>query len=319
MRRRQLGLSGLVCLVLLAACAVAPAGMLRPNGVAVSRDGSLYVMDRGNYRVAHLAPDGKLLDAFGQLGTGMQDLYYGWDIALDQAGNIYVCNHVYDDAGSFVIHDGVKVFTSQGQLAREIGAQEYEYNDNTNRPYGIDVDEQGRVYIANYNANTLAVFNAQGDPLGEFFGEQGNLAGQFYGLNDVAVDDQRQLVYITDQLNSRVQRFALTVTASGAVSLTFQSSFGSYGRQPGAFAYLQNLVVDDKSGYLYVGDMANHRIQVFTSEGQYVSELIPPAKVWQVMGLGIDATGAVYAADARNDAIWVFAPDGNVRKIEVRP
>ena len=41
---------------LLAACGQ-PTGLLRPNGVAVMPDNTLYIMDRGNYRVVHTAAD----------------------------------------------------------------------------------------------------------------------------------------------------------------------------------------------------------------------------------------------------------------------
>jgi hypothetical protein len=57
--------------------------------VAVAPDGTLYVMDRGNYRVVHLSASGEFLGAFGQLGTTPEKIYKGWDIKVDAAGNIY--------------------------------------------------------------------------------------------------------------------------------------------------------------------------------------------------------------------------------------
>lgn len=306
----------------LAACAPTPVGLLRPNGVAIAEDGSLYVMDLGHQRVVHLSPDGRFLGAFGRLGSGVEDIYYGWDMAIDPAGNIYFGNLVYDGEGANVIHDGVKVFSPDGRFLREMGGQDYAYADmdvSYHGTYGIDVDKQGRVYVADFGTNTLRVFDAQGQPLATLFGEGGSEDGQFNGLNDVAVDDQRNLIYATDNTNSRVQQFSLTLTDSGELTVTHLLSLGSYGREPGQFAYPQDIAVDDDSGRVYVGDMANHRIQAFDAEGRYLTEFSPPIKLWQVMGVNVGPDGAVYAGDARNNTVWVFEPDGRLRaQIEVR-
>ena len=64
--------------------------------------------------------------------------------------------------------------------------------------------------------------------------------------------------------------------------------------------------------------MANRRIQVFDSEGRVLSQFSAPGN-WQVIGLDVGPDGAVYAADALNNVIWVFEPDGQVRRrIEVQ-
>jgi DNA-binding beta-propeller fold protein YncE len=133
---------------------------------------------------------------------------------------------------------------------------------------------------------------------------------------DVAVDDRRRLLYLTDQFNSRVQQFELTQTAAGELTLAHRLTFGGYGRQPGQFAYPQNIVVDERSGQVYVSDMANRRIQVFDSEGQYLTELSAPL-TWQVIGLDLDKNGTLYATDALNNLIWAFEPDGQLRRLEV--
>src|SRR5687767_15665644 len=102
-----------------AACARGPEGLQRPNGVAAMPDGTLYVMDFGHYRIAHLSPEGELLDAFGSQGGQPGQIFFGWDIAVDGAGNLYICNQIMSD--SDIVHDGVKVFAPDGQLVREIG------------------------------------------------------------------------------------------------------------------------------------------------------------------------------------------------------
>src|SRR5688572_13178852 len=92
----------------LAGCGSGPGVLLRPNGVAVAPDGSLYVMDRGNYRVAHISAQGEILESFGELGLEPGDIYAGWDIELDANGNIYISNFIPPEEESFQAHDGIK-------------------------------------------------------------------------------------------------------------------------------------------------------------------------------------------------------------------
>ena len=300
------------------ACAATPAGLARPNGVAPLPDGSVSVMDFGNYRVARVSPDGALLASFGGLGAGPDQIFFGWDMAADEAGNIYICNQIADDADT--THDSVKVFSPDGKLIREIGATDYEPGADRNYiPYGLDLDGEGRVYVASFGTSTVRVFDSQGTLLGELFGGVGKGPGEFESMSDVAIDDSRGLLYVSDNLNSQIQQFALTFR-TGTVTAAHVETFGMYGRGPGQFAYPQNLAVDDRTGQLFVGDVANRRVQVFDANGDYVSEINLPtgAADWQVMGLNVGGDGALYVADALNDAVWVFEPDGRLRrKIEV--
>jgi tripartite motif-containing protein 71 len=298
----------------LAGCGPGPGVLLRPNGVAVAPDGSLYVMDRGNYRVAHVSAQGEILDSFGQLGVGPEDIYAGWDIELDTTGKVYISNLIPVEEETFQAHDGIKVFTSQGRFVQELGGQDYDAEDpHFQRPYGLDIDRQGRVYVPGFDSNSLRIFTPAGEEIATLFGEKGVEAGQFNGMLDVAVDDERSLLYLTDQFNSRVQQFDLVEASSGELSVRHRLSFGSYGRETEQFAYPQNILVDDRSGRVYVGDMGNRRIQVFDPQGQYLSEMVAPLD-WQVIGLDLGPDGAIYAIDARNNLIWVFEPDGRLRQ-----
>lgn len=314
-------LGWLACLsACLVACAAQPVPFSRPNGAVPTADGSVYVMDFGNYRVVHTSASGQILGAFGSLGQGPDQIFFGWDLAVDPQGNLYLCNQIGRNADT--THDGIKEFTPAGKLIRELGGVDYTPDsERIYSPYGLDIDSQGRLYTADFGTGTVRVFDPQGNLLGELFGRAGESDTEFKGLSDVAVDDANSFLYASDNLNSRIQQFQLSFEG-GAVTVTHLRSFGTYGRQPGQFAYPQNLAVDDSTGHLYVGDVANRRIQVFDSNGNYLSEIDKPAAVndWQVMGLNVGAKGALYAADGLNSRVWVFAADGTLQTdIEVKP
>lgn len=277
-------------------------------------------MDFGNYRLVQTSPEGKVVQSIGAFGSAADQIFFGWDVAVDSAGNLYICNQVRDNANP--THDGVKEYSPSGKFLREIGAVDYSADAGRyNSPYGLDVDSAGRVYTADFGTATVRVFDPQGQPLGALFGHLGSGDGQFNGLSDVAFDDANSLLYVSDNFNSRVQQFKLTFEG-GAVTADFVRAFGSYGRSPGQFAYPQFLAVDDSTSQLYVADMANRRVQVFDKAGGYLREVDTPGGVadWQVMGLSTAPDRSLYVADGLNNAIWVFGADGALeRRIEVQP
>ncbi len=307
--------AGLVSVLVLSACTVADQQPPRPNGLALAPDGSIYVMALANHRVVHLSPEGRRLDAFGRLGDRPADIYEGWGTALDAAGNVYLC-HIWRDQEDRIGRESIKVFRPTGRLVREIVAP---VDDGAEGCYSVRVDSAGRIFAVYNNTNHLRVFDPQGKLLTTLWGATGTGPGEFIGLRDVAIDEARGLLYASDAGNSRIQQFDLITTPAGEISALYRRSFGTYGRNLGELAYPQYLAVDAASGRLAVGDMANQRVQIFDPEGQALAELAPPdVDAWQVMGLAFAPDGALLAADALNGVIWVFEPDGRLRRtIEV--
>ncbi len=314
------GIAIALCLFL-AACGHGPAGFQRPNGVAVAEDGSLYVMDFGNFRIVRLDPEGKVTGAFGRFGTKEGQIYHGWDLALDAQGNLYFCNIVDDQ--QLTIHDGALVFSPKGKFLREIGGTDYtdDLETSANIPYGLDVDNQGRIYLADYGTASLRIFSPEGQLLGTFFGGDDSLY-TLGAMGDVAVDNDRGLLYITDFNYGLLVQFSLKFDSQGKPILSDTHVIGRYGRAPGEFSFPQNVLVDDLTGHVYVGDQGNRRIQVFDDRGGYLQQISLPeseAADWQVFGLALHEN-RIFAADALNNAIWVFDTDGRLlQKIEGRP
>jgi DNA-binding beta-propeller fold protein YncE len=320
--RRFLVPGGLILatlMVLISACA-AQVGLERPNGVAVAADHSLYVMDFGHYRIVHADENGKLLKTAGKFGSTAGEIYFGWDLATDTRGSLYFGSTVRED--EWTSHDGVKVYTPDGQFVREIGQADYTRgaSEQGHLPYGVDVDSQGRVYTADYGTNTVRIFGPTGQLLATLSGTD-QPGFSFTNPGDVAVDDQRSLMYVTDFTMGGLLQFRLSFSPGGRPEITFVKRFGGYGREPGQFAFPQSLAVDDRSGTVYVGDMANRRVQSFDPDGKYLASFAPSGVAdWQVMGLTVDADGKVYAGDALNDVIWVFSGAGEpARRVEIKP
>jgi DNA-binding beta-propeller fold protein YncE len=279
--------------------------------------------------VVHIRADGKTIRTFMPKKAYRDVVYAGWDMALGPTGNVYYCNLVSDDERT--THDGVMAFSPDGKFLSEIGATDYTLNSGVIPavPYNLDVDRRGWIYVTDFNYNRLRVYDPMGALLAEFSAD--NVAGFNYsGIGDVAVDNSRSLLYLSDFYEGRLDQYRLDIQPDGSIQLARQFSVGEYGYGQGEFSFPQYLAVDEVTGYVYVGDTGNRRIQAFDAQGNFVTEFAPPVDDWQVLGLAIGSDiepqsetehpdeRTVYAADALNAVIWAFTPDGQfLRKIEV--
>lgn len=293
----------------LSSCQSEP-GLLRPNSAIEATDGSVYVNDFGNHRVVTLNAHGKVLSAFGRLGENPDQLYRSWDLTIGPDGNLYLCNFVEDDI--HIKNDEIKVFTPNGKFIREIGRVDYAATDESayNKPYGLDIDLAGNLYVADYSSGAIRIFNPQGELLTTLFTDVPD-DQRYIGLNDVAVDDERNLLYAVDFDGSRLDQYHLTFDADGIPRLAFAQTIATYGYGEQGLAFPQYMAVDDATGRLYVGDTGNRRVQVFDADGKQVFSIpAPDVSEWQIMGVSLGKTGNLYVSDAYNNAIWVFSLDG---------
>jgi DNA-binding beta-propeller fold protein YncE len=129
-----------------------------PRDLAIGRDGRLYVVDGGNFRIEVFDRDGKYLAAFGKVGKQMGDFARPKEIATDAEGNVYVADAAF---GNF------QVFSPDGELLMFVGERS-EANGPAKYmlPSGIFVDEDGRVYMVDQWFRKVDVFRPYGLPEG---------------------------------------------------------------------------------------------------------------------------------------------------------
>jgi DNA-binding beta-propeller fold protein YncE len=129
-----------------------------PVDAAVAPDGTLYVLDAGNFRVQAFTPDGAYLRSFGSVGNGFGQFGRPRGIAVDGDGNVYVSD------ASFC---NVQVFTAAGELLLALGA--CSQADGPGRyvlPAGVGVDESGRVYVVDQYFHKVEVLRRLSDDEG---------------------------------------------------------------------------------------------------------------------------------------------------------
>jgi sugar lactone lactonase YvrE len=121
-----------------------------PRDAAVGKDGQLYVVDGGNFRVQVFDKDGKYLKTIGGIGRQSGQFSRPKEIAVDGQGNIYVVDTGF---GNF------QIFNPEGQLLLPVGTR-----GNANAPArfmlpsGIAVDTDGRIYMVDQFFRKVDVF-----------------------------------------------------------------------------------------------------------------------------------------------------------------
>ncbi|MDS4015269.1 MAG: 6-bladed beta-propeller [Candidatus Accumulibacter sp.] len=127
-----------------------------PRDVAIGKDGRIYVVDGGNFRVQVFDASGKYLQAFGSIGKQLGNFARPKEIASDAEGNVYVVDAAF---GNF------QIFNGDGDLLMYVG--ERSERDGPARymlPSGIYVDEDGRIYMVDQWFRKVDIFRPIGLP-----------------------------------------------------------------------------------------------------------------------------------------------------------
>ena len=262
-----------------------PSGRIaEPTGLAVSEDGQrLYVADMMQQAVFRFDFKAKKFTRFGDVGIPS-------GIALDAQENVYVVD---------TSRKGVGVFGPDGKQANEFSDPDLE------RPNGIAIDKaRGRIYVVDTGGrekdHNVKIYDLKGKRLGVIGGKAGGEFGRFSYPTYVAVDAGGN-VYVSDTLNSRVQKF----DPEGK----FLTSFGQLGTNWGEFDKPKGVAIDT-FGNLYVADSGWSNIQIFNPKGQvllFFGGRGPiPGMMKNPLAVAIDNQNRIYVGDYLNHRIGVY-------------
>jgi len=121
-----------------------------PRDMAIGKNGELYVVDGGNFRIQVFDHEGKYLRSFGQIGKQLGNFGRPKEIASDNDGNVYVIDAAF---GNF------QIFNPEGELLMFIGQRDNEsLPGHYLLPSGITVDEDGRVYVVDQWFKKVEIF-----------------------------------------------------------------------------------------------------------------------------------------------------------------
>ena len=121
-----------------------------PRDIAIDAKGWLYVVDGGNFRVQVFDDNGEFVRQVGQLGRQYGHFARPKGVAVDRDNNIYV---------SDAAHGNFQIFDADGQLLLFVGNRSETFERAAYMlPAGIDVDEDGRVYMVDQYFRKMDIF-----------------------------------------------------------------------------------------------------------------------------------------------------------------
>jgi DNA-binding beta-propeller fold protein YncE len=274
-----------------------------PFGVAVDKNGEVYVTDEWKSSVSVFDAKGKFVRKWGTPGSGPGQLKGPAGIVCEPNGNVIVV-----DSGN----NRLQVFTPQGKLVAQCGkagSGEGEFN----KPWGITLDQDGNIYVADWKNHRVQKLS----PAGKFLmaiGRYGKIpvaenafavtylgpfissvpeterisAGILNHPTGVAVDPEGD-IYVTDWGNHRLCIFdkegrPLThlVGDAQAMSKWGQQSIDANPDMMKAYRRVQNLeqlwrfcfptavVFNPKTDQIIVADCQRNRLQVYKKVRDYV-------------------------------------------------
>jgi DNA-binding beta-propeller fold protein YncE len=186
------------------------------GGIAVAKNGEVFVADQTNRRMQVFDRSGKFLRKWGRYGTKPGE--FGGNVtpksrvggpqfvAIDSAGDIFTTEA---SVGR------VQKFTPQGEFLLQWGDNQVKpgsfggeftpIKSSLIGPIGICVDHQDRLWVTSVGGR-IQLFTRDGKYLGGFGEKSGTGQGEFLAPHGVALNGHGQL-YVVDTYNHRVQKF----------------------------------------------------------------------------------------------------------------
>jgi len=358
-----------------------------PSGLALDSNGNVYVADSSNHRIQKFTADGVFLRALGSQGTYNNQFFSPRDIAINSTnGEIFVADtfnsriqrftanwehiltiHISDTAyggpnlkpfgitidqnNQLIVSTPYKihVLASNGTLIREWGDFGYRAGEFYNAS-GIDVDDQGTIYVADQTNDRVQKFDGYGNFI-NMIGVKQKTNGYFNRPNGITMIDG--YIYVSDGGYNRVQKFnqhgtfllgwgtdginvgqfnnpgSMAGDALGNIYVvdswnhrvqkfdaegTFLSSFGGNGTEVGKFKLPKGIAIDQQDN-IFIVDSDNHRIQKFNSNQEFINTWggygSDQGQFSNPSGIAVDSSGNIYVADTYNNRVQKFTNDGD--------
>jgi sugar lactone lactonase YvrE len=305
-----------------------------PKGVAVDRNGNVFVADTVNNTVRKISSSGVVITFAGAaIAEGTSDgvgpaarFNSPHGITIDRNGNIIV-----SDTNNHTIRkiSPERVVTTIAGPADRTGTEDgIGAAARFSEPVGVASDELGNIFVADRRNRTIRKISSSGavTTLAGSAGAAGFVNGagasaRFDSPTGIAVDAQGN-VFVSDG-GTTIRKIT-----SGGVVTTLAGTSGLHGAADGpgstaTFSQAWGLAIDG-SGNVFVADSIAHTIRKIDPAGVVSTIAGSTGVIGSTDGIGsaarfnfpsaltVDVNNNLFVADARNSAIRKISPDGLV-------
>jgi len=247
-----------------------------PNGLAVDSSGNVYVAEYPRiFNIQKYTKNGNLILGWGSTGSNIGQFWFHDGVAVDQSGNVYVADGGNHRIQKFKLANPCPAGTTQvntGVCFVIEWSKKGPLNGELSHPDDVAVDSSGDVYVAESGNNRIQKFKlANPCPTGTTQVVSGVCfviawSVQLAAGSSIALDSSGD-VYVLRVTTSSIQKFKLanpcpagTTQIKAGVCLVM--AWGTVGSGNGEFRFPAGIAVDS-SGYVFVADSFNYRIQKF--------------------------------------------------------
>jgi sugar lactone lactonase YvrE len=253
------------------------AKLYKPTGVALDRDGNVYIPEFGNNCVRKVTPAGIISTVVGNTVAGYSgdggpataaELNQPWHVIVDRIGNIYIADGFVNEVIRKVDTFGIITTFAGNGVAGYAGDGGPATSAELIDPSGLAVDTFGNVYIADVDNQRIRMVNAAGiittvagNGTPGYAGD-GGLAtnAEIASPSDVAFGPDGSM-YITDESNDRIRK----VSPNGVITTVAGSGIQGYGGDGGnplsAKFYFPFGIAVTAYGNIFICDQGNARVR----------------------------------------------------------
>jgi DNA-binding beta-propeller fold protein YncE len=175
------------------------------------------------------------------------------------------------------------------------------------RPYGIAVDSQGNIYVADQGVGAIFIFPESLKGPVELI--KNRVDAPLPMMNGLAIDDDTGRLFVTD-----VKLHHVMVLDKQHRPI---AEFGA-----GVLLSPAGIAIDRENRLVYVVDTQQDQVLVFDADNTYKllrrigtsgknHTLTSPGNFSLPTGVAVDQSGSVYVTDTLNDRVEIFDADGN--------
>lgn len=232
----------------------------------------------------------------GVRGTVLGQFNKPRSLAVDALDNLYVV----DMTGRVQKFSSNGVFLAWWQMPQT----------DKGKPKGMCRDNSGDIIVVEPHYSRINHFTTDGKLVAQW-GEPGAEVGQLTQPRAVAINSRGQILVTEYMTVDRVQCFSKQ-------GRQFLFAIGQKGHGPGEFNRPEGIGVDSRD-HIYVADSCNHRLQVFSADGQFVRAYgkagVGAGEFSYPYDVQVDKTGLQYVCEFGNSRVQVL--DEHDRAVEI--
>jgi len=253
--------------------------LARPLGLAVDKNGELWVADSNNNRIQRFNAKGEYMFKFGSSGSADGQLNTPTDIAIDGEGNLWVT-----DSGN----DRLQKFSPEGKFLAKFGSSGAEPGKFL-YPARLAIAPNGHIWVSDDGYYRVEEFTAGGEFVRQVTG--------FVRPSGVEVDAEGH-VWVVDRGDTEDGNHEVVeLSATGEVL----GKFGSFGDGDGEFE-TPTVMAIEPSGNLLVPDRWTGRVQRFTPAGAYLAQF-GGEQLNEPEGIAVAPDDVVYVSNSWSNKI----------------